>query len=111
MAHPGSPRQSPGGRKIVVVVEVMISGERQKVRQKAVRWPCGVCDRGIINNSIHCTSCQKWLHRKCSSIKGSMYKRMKSFVCRGCVNPVIGTVCTNADTGVNANLELLDKIC
>ena len=23
--------------------KVMISGERQQVRQKAVRWPCGVC--------------------------------------------------------------------
>ena len=25
--------------------KVMISGERQKVTQKAVRWPCGVCGR------------------------------------------------------------------
>jgi len=23
--------------------KVVISGERQKVMQKAVRWPCGVC--------------------------------------------------------------------
>jgi len=27
--------------------KVMISGERQKVRQQAVRWPCGVYGRGI----------------------------------------------------------------
>jgi len=32
--------------------KVMICGERQKVTQKAVRWPCGVCGRGIGNNSI-----------------------------------------------------------
>ena len=32
--------------------KVMISGERQKVTQKAVRWPCGVCGRGVGNNSI-----------------------------------------------------------
>ena len=25
--------------------KVMISGERQTVRQKAVRWPCGVCSK------------------------------------------------------------------
>jgi len=79
--------------------------------QKAVRWPCGVCGRGIGNNSIQCTSCQKWLHRKCSGIKGSMYKVMKIFVCRGCMNPVTGTVCTSVDTGVNANLRLVDKFC
>jgi len=28
--------------------KVMISGEWQKV----VRWPCGVCSRGVGNNSI-----------------------------------------------------------
>jgi len=39
--------------------KVMISGEWQKVTQKAVRWPCGVCGIGIGNNSIQCTSCQK----------------------------------------------------
>jgi len=39
--------------------KVMISGERQKVMQKAVRWPYDVCGRGIGNNSIQCTSCEK----------------------------------------------------
>jgi len=32
--------------------KVMISGELQKVTEKAVRWPRGVCGRGIGNNSI-----------------------------------------------------------
>ena len=91
--------------------KVMISAERQKVTQKAVRWPCGVCGRGVGNNSIQCTSCQNWVHRKCTGIKGSMYKVMKIFVCRGCVNPVTGTGCTIVDIGVNANLELVDKCC
>jgi len=27
--------------------KVMISGEWQNVKQKAVRWPCGVCGRGV----------------------------------------------------------------
>jgi len=39
--------------------KVMIIGERQKVTQKAVRWPCGVCGRGVGSNSIQCTSCNK----------------------------------------------------
>jgi len=51
--------------------KVMIIGERQKVMQKAVRWPCGVCDRGVGNNSIQCTTCHKWVHRKSSGIKGA----------------------------------------
>jgi len=69
--------------------KVMISRERQKPLQKAARWPCGVCGRGVGSNSTQCTSCHKWVHKKCSDIKGSMYKMMRSFICRGCSNPVI----------------------
>jgi len=37
--------------------KVMINEERQKVMQKAERWPCGVCGRGLSNNSKQCTGC------------------------------------------------------
>jgi len=40
-----------------------------------------------------------------------MYKVMKTFVCRGCINPVTGTGHRSVDNGVNANLELMDKFC
>jgi len=83
--------ENRGMRVNINKTNVMISGEWQKVMQKAVRWPCGVCGRGIHNNNIQCTSCQKWAHRKC--IKGSMYEVMKTFVCIGCVNPVASTRC------------------
>jgi len=46
----------------------MISREWQKVMQKAARWSCDVRDRGVGNNSIECTSCQKWVYEKCSGI-------------------------------------------
>ena len=54
--------------------KVMISGERQMVRQKDVRLPCGVCSKGVGSNSIQCSSCQKWVHKKCSGIKGKSGK-------------------------------------
>jgi len=53
--------------------KVMISGERQKPVQKAERWPCGVFGRGVGSNSIQCTSCHKWVHKKCSGVKRCMY--------------------------------------
>jgi len=40
-----------------------------------------------------------------------MYKVNKTFVYRGCVNPVTSTGCTSVDIGVKANLELVDKFC
>ena len=44
-------------------------------------------------------------------VNTSMYKVMKTFICRGCVIPVTGTGCTSVDIGVNVNLELVDKFC
>jgi len=40
-----------------------------------------------------------------------MYKVMKSFICRGCVNTVTGTGCTSVDIGGDAHLELVYKFC
>ena len=81
------------------------------MRQKAVRWPCGVCSKGVGSNSIQCSSCQKWVHTECSGIKGSMSKVAKSFICRGCLNPVTSAVRTSVDIGASTKLELVDKFC
>ena len=40
-----------------------------------------------------------------------MYKVMRSFICRGCSNPVISTGHTSVDIGASANLEVVDKFC
>jgi len=39
--------KAKGMRVNMSKTKVMISGEWQKVMQKSVRWPCGVCVRGI----------------------------------------------------------------
>jgi len=89
----------------------MINEERQKVRQKAVRWPCVVCSKGVGSNSLQCTSCQKWVHKKCSDIKGSTSKVAKSFICSGCLNPVTSAGRTSVDIEAITKLELVDKFC
>ena len=43
------------GMRVNMRVKVIISGEHQKVRQKAVRWPCGVCSKGVGSNSLQCS--------------------------------------------------------
>ena len=40
--------ESKGMRVDMNKTKVMISGERQMVRQKAVRWLCGVCSKGVV---------------------------------------------------------------
>ena len=91
--------------------KVVRSGERQLPLQKAIRRPCGVCGRDVGSNSIQSSSCHKWVHKKCSGIKGSVYKVMRSFICRGCSKLVISTGHSSVDNGASANLEVVDKFC
>src|SRR5271163_2987261 len=34
------------------------------------KWPCGVCRKGVGLNSVMCGVCKKWVHKKCSGVKG-----------------------------------------
>ena len=63
------------------------------------------------SNSLQCNSCQKWVHNKCSGIKGSMSKVAKSFICSGCLNPVTTAGRTSVDIGASAKLLLVDQFC
>ena len=36
---------------------------------------------------------------------------VKSFICRGCLNPVTSAGRTSVDIGASAKLELVDKFC
>ena len=54
--------ESKGIRVNMNKTKVTISGERQKVRQKVVRWPCGVCSKGVGSNSLQCTTLQLHNH-------------------------------------------------
>ena len=40
-----------------------------------------------------------------------MSKVMKSFICKGCLNPVTSSGCTSIDGGASEYLDLLDKFC
>ena len=40
-----------------------------------------------------------------------MSKVAKSFICRGCLNPVTSAGHTSVDIGASAKLELVDKFC
>ena len=50
--------------------------------EKQDKWPCGVCKKGNGSNSILCTCCQKWVHKRCNGVKGSLCKVSRSFVCK-----------------------------
>ena len=54
--------------------KVMFGGKCNKASVGHVKYPCGVCSKGFGSNSILCTACGKWIHKRCSGIKRSLGK-------------------------------------
>ena len=52
---------------------------KDKVEEKG-KWPCGVCKKGVGNNSILCHGCKKRIHKRCSGMKGSLRNASQSFI-------------------------------
>ena len=48
---------------------------------------CGVCGERVGCNSIQCTKCQRWVHRRCSDVPTlvSLLSCRYVFVCRTCL--------------------------
>jgi hypothetical protein len=64
--------------------KVMWGGEVQQSESSA-KYPCTVCGKGVGRNSILCGKCNKWTHKRCSGIKGSIMK-VRNFICVRCEN-------------------------
>jgi len=52
--------------------------------EKSGKWPCGVCNKGVGNNSIFCTKCDKWIHKRCSNTDGKLVSN-EDFQCPRCM--------------------------
>ena len=42
---------------------VMMSGIGLDVLKPSDKYPCGVCHKGVGNNSMLCHGCSKWIHK------------------------------------------------
>jgi len=52
--------------------KVMFSCSMKDRVEEKCKWPCGVCKKRVGNNSILCHGCKKWIHKRCSGVKGSL---------------------------------------
>ncbi len=55
------------------------------LRERSGKFPCGVCGKGVGVNSIKCTSCMTWTHKKCSDVTGRL-QDVVDFHCRKCLD-------------------------
>ena len=44
------------------------SFDATKPSSKSGKYPCGVCHKGVGQNSIFCKFCKHWIHKKCSGL-------------------------------------------
>ena len=47
----------------------MICGTGLDLLQSSGKFPCAVCHTGVGSNSIFCSGCKHWVHKKCSGLK------------------------------------------
>ena len=36
------------------------------------KYPCGMCKKGVDRNSLYCSFCKHWVHKRCSGFKGRL---------------------------------------
>ena len=70
----------------------------RRAKKIASTDPCGVCGERVKRNSIQCSQCQRWIHKRCSGIKGKM-RQDPTFKCRSCTDGVQGQ-------GIDGELEM-----
>ena len=72
--------------------KVMICGKGLDTITPSGKYPCSVCSKGFRRNSIFCTSCDAWVHKKCNGIKGRLVDipDFKCHKCLGLVHPIDG---------------------
>src|SRR2546425_12945693 len=47
------------------------------------KYSCEICRKEVAENSICCSFCKKWIHKRCSGVVGSLEK-IGNFMCRNC---------------------------
>ena len=99
--------------------KIMISGLGLNLLQDSGKFPCAVCRRGVARNSIECSKCKMWVHKKCSGIVGRLTADPE-YVCPRCRNkarPIDGRPITQVDIdGTTLDVEasfcyLGDMLC
>src|SRR2546425_5779586 len=77
------------------------------------KYPCGICRKGVGRNSARfCTSCKKWIHKRCGGVVGRLAK-VGDFKCRNCSEGGVKVVdgVSQFVLGAREESEVVDKFC
>ena len=93
--------------------KIMESGINLDVLKKSGKYPCGVCQSRVgSSNAIFCGGCKRWVHKKCSGIKGPLLPDPK-FGCARCLGTaqaIDEREVSEVEVG-NEKLEVVTEFC
>ena len=90
--------------------KVMICGKGFDTIKPSEKYPCSVCRKGVVRNSIFCISCDAWVHKKCSGTKGRLVD-IPDFNCHRCLGlayPIDGRPVEHVSCG-DQKLEVVES--
>ena len=90
----------------------MISGADLDVLVDSGKYPCSVCRKGVMANSILCTGCNHWVHKKCTGIRGRLTAD-PSYICPRCsgtARPIDGRPVTEV-TVEGSQMKVAGEFC
>ena len=86
--------ESKGLRVNLAKTKVLVSRKAGKPVVPSGKWPCAVCRSGVGSNSIRCSQCKHWTHKRCTNIRGRLTENV-GFVCGRCA----GTIASDSVQG------------
>jgi hypothetical protein len=92
--------------------KVMRCRDRDGQAESSGKYPCGVCKKGVGSNSIRCTDCKAWIHKRCSGVLGRLLDG-SDYRCKRCIsgNSAQLEVLKEISLGSGKKLECVEKFC
>ena len=75
--------ESKGLKVNVGKTKAMRVGKRKIKEAYTTVDPCAICGRRVMSNSIQCTDCLAWVHKRCSGVRGAL-NNVANYVCGRC---------------------------
>ena len=102
--------ESKGLKVNLSKTKILVSGKECESVVTSGEYPCGVCGRGVGANSVLCTECGKWVHKRCSGLQS--VTRARDYVCPACTRRGQGIPSQTDDSVVigTAESEVVEEV-
>jgi len=92
--------------------KVMKCQLRNGLKDDCGDYPCSVCRGNVKRNSVKCVVCKKWVHKRCSGVKGKL-KKNQNFQCPVCTGRVANRTVEDKVLLLDGagQLDCVDRFC